>query len=38
MPQRHPADTQELQGYYNSPEFEKFKKTMILEFIKNKSN
>ena len=35
MPQRHPADTQELQDYYNSPEFETFKKLWFSNF-KNK--
>lgn len=37
MPQRHPADTQELQDYYNSSEFEKFKKLWFSK-LKNKSN
>ena len=34
MPQRHPADKQELQGYYNSQEFEKFKKLWFSNFKK----
>ena len=31
MPQRHPADTQELQDYYHSPAFEKIKKSWFSE-------
>ncbi len=31
MPQRHPADTQELQDFYHSPAFEKIKKSWFSE-------
>lgn len=31
MPQRHPADSQELQDYYHSQEFEKLKKQFFAE-------
>ena len=34
MPQRHPVDTQELQGYYNSPEFKKLIGKMFPELNK----
>lgn len=34
MPQRHPADKQELQKYYNSSEFEMFKKLWFSNFNK----
>lgn len=38
MPQRHPADTPELQDYYNSPEFEMFKKLWFSNFNKKDNN
>ena len=31
MPQRHPADSQVLQDYYHSQEFEEFKKQFFNE-------
>lgn len=34
MPQRHPADKQELQDYYKSPEFKKLIGGMFPELIK----
>lgn len=34
MPQRHSADTPEMQKYYNSPEFEMFKKLWFSDFNK----
>ena len=38
MPQRHPADTAELQDYYNSPGFEMFKKLWFSNFSKKDNN
>lgn len=38
MPQKHPADTQALQDYYNSPEFEMFKKLWFSNFNKKDNN
>lgn len=34
MPQRHPADTQELQDYYHSPAFKKIKKSWFPDLDK----
>lgn len=38
MPQKHPADTPEQREYYNSPEFETFKKLWFSNFNKKDNN
>lgn len=38
MPQRHPADTEELQEYYNSSEFKKSIGKMFPELNKKINN
>ena len=35
MPQRYLADRQELQDYYNSPQFEKLKKQLFTDLTEN---